>query len=97
MSLGQISIELKGGIELNRMETKIGLNAFLNKIVVVKFIDDDRGFLTATTGVLTDFNEDGENEDGEKIETFIVISSETDYERISLDSVRKIFLKDGIK
>lgn len=95
MSFGHIIIELKGGIELNRMETKIGLNAFLNKIVVVKFIDDDRGFLTATTGVLTDFSEDYEDE--KKIEPFIVISSETDYERILLDSVRKIFLKDAIK
>ena len=81
---------------MNRMEQEIGLNSFLKKTVVVKFLDNETNHLTATTGVLVDFNEGSEDINGEETECFVAIASETDYERIPLSSVTKIFLKkDG--
>ena len=61
----QTNIELKG----------IGLKKFLKEVVVVKYLDDDRKELVAITGVLTDFNEDGFDEDGNPTQSFIAIWS----------------------
>ena len=81
---------------MNKMESLtnvelrgIGLKSFLNKLVVVKYKDEEDGRSYATTGILTDFNEGDEDNEG-----YIALSSETDYDRILLKCVNKIFLKE---
>ena len=76
------------------MENRIGLNSFLNKIVVVKFFDEHTNSDKSVTGTLVDFNEEQYDENEKRLSCFVAIATETDYDRISLDNVRKIFIKE---
>jgi len=78
---------------------KNGLVVFYEKNVVVKFLNPefsgdfrDGSEIITTTGTLTDFNDGDEDNEG-----FIVITNPTDYDRIPLKNVRKIFLKEDGK
>ncbi len=84
-------------MKTNRELKEIGLNSFFKKVVVVKHIDENKGYVIATTGTLVDFDEGGEDEEGNRKEGFIALASGTDYDRIALSSVRKVFLKEDEK
>ena len=77
-------------VELN----KIGLKNFFNKEVVVKFLDTETNKIQVTTAILTDYDEGEYDDDGNLKEVrYITLSSETDFDRIPLNDVKKIFLK----
>ncbi len=67
------------------------LKDFLDKEVVIRFLENDTGREITTTGILTDFYEANDEEDLDK--EFVSIQNDTDYDRIPLKDVRKIFLK----
>lgn len=66
------------------------LTNFKNKEVVIRFMSE--GQLITSTGVFTDCYEASDEEDLDK--EFVAIQTETDYDRIPLGDVRKIFLKE---
>ena len=77
-------------MEMKRNELKaenLGLKIFFKKEVVVRFIDENNQIVT-TTGILTEFYEGDED-----IEGYIVVQSDTDYDKIPSENIRKIYLK----
>ena len=73
---------------MESLNSGIGLRTFLNKLVVVKYLDTEDSIILATTGILTEFDEGDEDNEG-----YVAVSSGTDYDRILLKDVKKIFLK----
>ena len=68
-----------------------GIKKFYEKNVVVRFIDEDNQAITVT-GVLTEFTET--NDEDENSEDYVIIESDTDYDRILVRNIKKIYLKE---
>ena len=84
----------------NKNEQK-NLRAFYQRNVVVKFLNPefsgdfrDGKEIISTSGVLSDFAEDEEDDDGKFSGGYIVVQTDTDYDRISLKNIIKIYVKE---
>lgn len=81
---------------LNRLkgvETNMnGIEKFHNRLIVCRFLDENDN-VQSVIGTLTECQEDITDIDERCSIGYVCIESETDFDRIPLDKVRKIYLK----
>ena len=87
---------------MNRTEIEPkGLKAFYKKNVVVRFLNPeytgdlrDGGEIISASGFMSDFSDDNDENEGMFSGGYISIQTDTDYDRIPLKNIIKIYVKE---